>query len=271
VKMFDALSSDLTDRILAHLGCARKSPSIRYLNQLIHAYIRRVPWESVSRIVKRYATVETAQCPRWPAEFWADALSCGTGGTCFENNLAFFALLTALGFTGYLTINDMPSQRACHTAIIISGQQQKHLVDVAIPLHCALPFYRDKVTKRSTLFHHYTIRPLGDSQFAIQRSHHPKRDVFTLLDSPVPSEVYAAAVEGDYEPTGYFLDRVIIVKVIDDRLWRFSSAEKPYKLEAFTKTSRQEILLAPDRLSYLLAQHFGIAEEKVAAALSHVV
>jgi arylamine N-acetyltransferase len=264
------LSSDLIARILADLGCPRKTPSIRYLNRLIRAYIRRVPWESASRIVKRHSTGNPARCPRWPAEFWTEALRLGTGGTCFENNLAFFTLLTALGFRGYLTINDMLPARACHTAIIILWQKRKYLVDVAIPMHCALPVRRGTPTRRSTSFHNYTVRPCGEGIFEIERSHHPKRNIYTLIDKFVPLKEYRAAVQRDYEGAGYFLDRVIIVKVIADALWRFSSAEKPYKLEAFMKSSKQQKLLAPERVAQLVAERFGIAEELVAAALSYL-
>lgn len=86
----------------------------------------------------------------------------------------------------------------------------------------------------------------------------------------IPLAAYQAAVERDYEKTGYFLDQVILVKIIDNKLWRFSSAEKPYKLEAFDKTSKQEKLLAPERLSHLVAEQFGIAEEVVEAVLAYV-
>jgi arylamine N-acetyltransferase len=265
-----SLPTDLTGQVLTYLVCERRSPSIRYLNHLIQAYIRCVPWESVSRIVKRHTTSETEKCPRWPEEFWTEAFAWGTGGTCFENNLAFFSFLNSLGFTGYLTINDMLDQRACHTASIILWRGQKYLVDVAIPLYCALPVHSDKVTKRASLLHNYTICPVRDGVFEVERSHHPKRNIFTLLDRPVPLDDYKAAVEKDYESTGYFLDRVIIVKIIANRLWRFNSAEKPYKLEGFDKTSKQEKQLAPEHLSYLVAEHFGISETKVASALSCV-
>lgn len=260
----------LTTQILAYLGCVRRPPSIGYLNRLIWAYIRRVPWESVSRLIKRQHTAQTAECPRWPEEFWTEALVWGTGGTCFENNLAFFALLSALGFGGYLTINDMLERRGGHTAIVIGWQRQKYLMDVSIPLHCALPLHRDRITRRSTPFHYYTIRPGGEDIYEIERSHHPKRHIYTLLDRAVPLEQYRAAVARDYEPTGYFLERVIIVKIIDDRLWRFSSLEKPYKLEGFDKTSKQEKLLEAENLPGLLAERFGISEAKLAAALSYV-
>jgi arylamine N-acetyltransferase len=118
------LSPELISQILSYLGCRREKPTVRYLNRLIQAYIRRVPWESVSRIVKRHTTPKTELCPRWPAEFWQEALKYGTGGTCFENNLAFFTLLSNLGFDGYLTINDM-EQPDCHMASIIKVNGKK--------------------------------------------------------------------------------------------------------------------------------------------------
>jgi len=159
---------------------------------------------------------------------------------------------------------------ACHTASIITLGDQKYLVDVAIPLHCALPVSAGQITRRSSQFHRYTIRPDGHSRYTIERSHHPKRKIFSLVDKPIALETYQLAVQNDYEATGYFLDRVIIVKVIGDRLWRFSSADTPHKLEGFDKTSQQEIILGAGSLARTLAMHFEIAEEKIALALSYL-
>lgn len=263
------LSPELTHQALAFLDCARERPSVRYLNRLIHAYIRHVPWESASRIVRRHTIPDTASCPRWPAEFWLETLYHGTGGTCFENNLAFFALLTTLGFEGYLTINDMETP-ACHTACVIALEGRKYLADIAIPVHCAIPLSPDRVTRRSTAFHNYTIHPLKASRYAIERSHHPKRLAFTLVDIPIPLEAYRLAVQQDYEATGFFLDRVIIIKVMNNRLWRFSSAGTPYRLESFDKFTRQEIPLEPSALAPTLAAHFGIDGAIIALALTHL-
>ncbi|MBN2004735.1 MAG: arylamine N-acetyltransferase [Anaerolineae bacterium] len=265
-----ALTPTLAEKALEYLGCAHNSPSIRYLNQLIRAYLCHVPWESVTRIIKRHSTPKTADCPRWPEEFWNDALELGAGGTCFENNLAFHALLVSLGFQGYLTVNDMADRHACHTANIVTLQGRKYLVDVAIPLHCALPVCADRVTRRSTRFHYYTVRPSGEAVFEIARSHHPKRYIFTLLDTPVRLDAYRAAVARDYGAQGYFLDYVIIVKVVGNRLWRFSSIERPYCLEGFDKTSRQAVNLSPESLSEVLAGHFGLRASSIAEAMALV-
>ncbi len=263
------LSQNLTDQILAYLGCKREKPSIRYLNRLIQGYIHHVPWESVSRIIKRHITETASGCPRWPEEFWHNVLLFGTGGTCFESNLAFYTLLTMLGFDGYLTINDM-EEPACHTASIIMLRQQKYLVDAGIPLHCALPLHSERITKRATKYHQYTIRPIENSEYWVERSHHPKRKIFTLRDKPISIEEYKRAVEKDYEVTGYFLDQVIIVKVIENRIWRFNNDERPNKLEGFDKTSKQEVFILQDKLAQSLAEHFGIEEGKIASALSYM-
>jgi hypothetical protein len=108
------------------------------------------------------------------------------------------------------------------------------------------------------------------SEHRVERSHHPKRHIFTLLDVPVPLDDYQMAVTRDCEAGGYFLDRVIIVKVIGNKLWRFSSMDRPYKLEGFDKMSKEEIILTSARLAQSLADCFGIQESKIAAALSYV-
>jgi len=260
------LAPELTNQILSYLGCARKEPSVRYLNRLIRAHIQRVPWESVSRIVKRQTTFEIELCPRWPGEFWHEAFESGTGGTCFENNLAFFTLLNELGFDGYLTINDMETP-ACHTASIITLHGQKYLADVTIPIQSALPIHTDQITRRATSFHHYTIRPESNSRYAIERSHLPKRRIFTLVDVPISLAEYRKAVQRDYEETGYFLDRVVIVKVVEDRLWCFSSDEPPFKMEGFNKAGKQEVMVETKTLAKSLSENFGIDEAKIALAL----
>jgi hypothetical protein len=90
---------------------------------------------------------------------------------------------------------------------------------------------------------------------------------------PIPLEEYRRAVQKDYEETGYFLDRVVIVKVIEGQLWCFSSEDTPFKLEIFDKAHRQEVLLEANTLVKALSENFGIDKEKIASALlyKHVI
>src|SRR5262245_59501405 len=119
---YPVLGPGLADAVLAHLGVARAAPDSALLDTLLAAYKARLPRDSTTRIVKRAATADTAACPRWPEEFWTDALERAGGGTCYESNYALFALLRSLGYDGYLTLNNMRdiARPACHAAIVLS-------------------------------------------------------------------------------------------------------------------------------------------------------
>lgn len=264
------LSASLTKDIVDYLECPIKAPSLRYLNRLIHAYIRRVPWESVSRIVKRHVTLETKNCPRWPEEFWQEAMQLGFGGTCYESSLAFYSLLVALGYEGYLTVNDMGDSRGCHAAIVLLLNEHKYLVDITIPLHVAVRIDPQKVVRRNTAFYNYAIRPVQENKFEVERSHHPHRNAFTLIDIPVSLQDYKEIVKNDYKETGFFLSSVVMAKVTGDRTSRFFSNHKPYKLESFSRAGKKEAFIEPETLPHTLAELFQMPENKISAALSWI-
>jgi|GEM_PF-430333 len=263
------ISNSLTTDILDYLGVHPKAPTLRYLNRLIHAYIRKVPWESVSRIIKRYTTPETKNCPRLPEEFWNDAMQHGFGGTCFESSLAFYSLLTALGYEGYLTVNDMGDSIGCHAAIVILLDRQKYLVDNTIPVHAAVHIDPQKTVRRRTALFDYKLRPISENKYEVERSHRPSKNLFTLIDIPVSLPDYQAVVEDDYmEATGRFLKSVVMVKVVDEKAQRFFSDQKPYKLESFYRKGRMEKLIDPENLPSELANVFQLPGESISAALS---
>ena len=261
------LDQYLINPILDHLKVGIGVPNRELLEMLVGAFVRTVPWESAFRIVRRAQCAELESCPRWPEEFWHLHLQDGSGGSCFETNFAFFALLISLGFDGYLTINNMGESKGCHTAIIILFGKQKWLVDVGFPLYTILPINNYGTVFRSSPYLHYTIRPLGGMFFQIERRPHPKWYAFTLLDKPVSEEQYRLATTADYGPNGHFLDRVIIHKVIDDVLWRFNSDQSPYCLEYFKDGRQYEQFLHGDTAK-TISQKFEMKEKVIRQALA---
>jgi arylamine N-acetyltransferase len=263
------ISNSMAFDILKYLGCPLKNPTLRYLNQLVHTYIRRVPWESVSRIIKRHSTAETKNCPRLPEEFWNDAMRYGLGGTCFESSLAFYSLLTTLSYECYLTVNDMGESRGCHAAIVVLFAGYKYLVDITIPVHAAVRIDPQKIVKRRSALFDYTLRPISDNKYEVERSHRPRKNLFTLIDRPVSLPDYLAIVENDYtETAGHFLKSVVMTKVVDERAQRFFSDHLPYKLESFDRSVRIEKTLEPENFPLVLAELFQMPEGSISAALS---
>lgn len=270
--MTEPLSPDLTRAALAHLGVAPGPPGLALLDALIDAYTRTVPWESASRIVRRAGTRATEECPRWGESFWRSAIDSGTGGTCFESNGAFFALLRSLGFEGYLTVNNMMERAGCHTAIVVLIDGRKWLVDAGYPAHCALPLDPLRATERATPLFSYTVQPLEGGEYLIENRPHPKPYMFNLIDRPVPDEAYRRATTEDYGPQGLFLDRVIMRKVVGGRVCRFASDALPYHIEEFHDGERIDHPLEGelDDIAAQVGGHFGVDRAIVAAAMRRV-
>ncbi len=248
------------ERILQYLNVQAGPPTLRLLDQLVTAYTARVPWESASRIARRATILNTADCPRWPDAFWRSAIEQGMGGTCFESNYAFFWVLKALGFSGYFTINNMGEVEGCHTALVITLDTRRFLVDVGMPIYLPIPLDEKRVTGRETAHHTFSVEPLGDGQYAVWRDRHPRPDCYTLIDSPVSDADYRAATTADYGPDGLFLNRVIVHRIVDGVVWRFAGDDAPYHLESFDNGDKTYHLLGHDAKSaaHRVAACFGM-------------
>lgn len=264
--MVQPLPAPLAHTVLSYLGVQVAQPDVPSLDRLVAAYTRAVPWESASRIARRAAVKHDTDCPRWPEEFWRMAMEKGTGGTCYESNYAFFSLLAALGYRGYLTVNDMEAMIGCHSAIIIIlPEETRWLVDVGLPLYAPLPMPGQDATRRDAPFYHYAVRPAQAARYVIERDPHPRPYCFTLIDEPVDEPRYRDITTRDYGANGQFLDRIIINKVIDDRLWRFNRADQPYHLEMFVNGEREDTPIEDD-VPLAVARQFDMDEAVVRAA-----
>lgn len=263
------LTTQLAHNVLDYLHITPAKPDVAFLNTLLAAYIRRVPWESVSRIAKRARTAATNDCPRFAEEFWQSAIENGTGGTCFESNYAFFSLLQFLGYDGYLTINDMESTRGCHTAIVVNVDGEQWLADAGYPIHRAIRLHPTKVTQQKEKFYNYTAKQLLPFYFQIKRTPHPKPYCFTLLNIPVNEPDYRAATTNDYGEKGLFLNKVIISRIVDEQIWRFTLMDGNFILESFDeKGVRTEYAL--DNVVETVSQRFAMNPSLVEAAIKAV-
>lgn len=270
--MTDApLSRDEAARILAWLGLPPPGPVRPWLDDLLAACARRVPWESASRIVRRARFAAPEACRQAPRAFWYAAMQHGIGGTCFESNGALSALLEAVGVPCVLTINDRPPSVACHTALIVEAGGERLVVDAGFPLYAAVPLpYADETREVRTPWGTFTAHPSGPGRYHIAQHPHPRPLAFELVDRAVSRDRYDAATCEDYAAGGLFLDRVIIKKIVGGDMWRFASGERPWVLERFRDGLRDthplpaEIGVAAD----VLGRHFDIDAATVHRALS---
>ncbi len=81
---------------------------------------------------------------------------------------------------------------------------------------------------------------------------------------------YRYATTEDYGPGGLFLNRVIVNKVIDGQIWRFSSTDMPPHLETFEDGERKDYPITGD-VADVVGKHFQMDVDTVRAALEVVV
>ncbi|HRA55329.1 MAG TPA: arylamine N-acetyltransferase [Thermoflexales bacterium] len=255
--MIEPLTDGLAHRVLAHLGLARAKPSVTYLGHLVAAYGQRVPWESVSRIARRAYCLPGGGCPRWPEIFWEEALSLGTGGTCFESNLAFFSLLRALGFEGYLTINNMSESIGCHTACVVEWGGEQWLADAGYPVYAPLRIDPLGETQASSPWMDYSLTPAGPDEYIVTQSPHARPYAFTLINKPVSIARYRAATIDDYGEQGLFLSRIIVLRASPGHVQRFDSSQETNAVEVFEGGQKREEALGDDPAAALSAR-FGV-------------
>jgi len=267
------LTPTQTQSVLKYLRLETAPPALPFLTALLNAYVRTVPWESASRMVRRARVHEAEQYPRWPEEFWDGAMTHGLGGTCFESNYAFLALLSSLGFHGSLTINDMNEHIGCHTATVIELDGAQWLADAGFPVHVPLQLSPTQQTKSESRWMTYSAQPLPNNVFVIERPAHPSPYCFTVHNTPVADADYRAATLRDYGPSGLFLREVIINKVIDDQLWRFSSRDPQPNLHTFVDGQRVDHPIGtsphsrPEEIAQAVAHKFGMNEATLYEAL----
>lgn len=257
------------DPILAHLKLDRQPPTADYLDAILAAWAARIPWESASRIAAHRDCATPADCARLPEQFFADALCCGSGGTCFESNLALRALLEALGFEVTLHFCDMGSTPDPHCAAIVAIDDALYLADVGYPVPAALPLDPIAPTERVTPAYVFRAVPGPGPRWEVRRLGRNGFDeqAFVLKGAPVDGDTFLARLLRDHEPDGYFLDEVIVSRTRAEGMLRYSEGKG---LVRRTLDGEFPVPLAPDDSADLprtLARLFGYDEAILRRAL----
>ena len=213
------------DAILTHLGLLHEPPSAAYLDRLLAAWAARIPWESASRIAVHQQPGAAHDYARPPERFFADALRLGTGGTCFESNLALRALLEALGFEATLHFCDMRTATVNpHCAAIVPLDGALYLADVGYPVAGALPLDPAATTELETPSYLFRAIPQDGRCWQVRRTARNGYDdqAFVVKGEPVGGETFFARLLRDHEPDGLFLDEVIVSRTGPDGMLRYS-------------------------------------------------
>jgi len=256
----------MTENILQHLNLKRSLPTLQYLQELMTAYCSNVPWESVSKIVKKNLCDNTIDCLRLENEFWTSAFQYGTGGTCYESNWAFFCFLQNLGFDGYLTSNKIIDKSSVHSAIVIMISEKKYIVDIGYPTYAPIPVSEEAVTVSDNFWIKYRSTPASSKEYIIENFPHPRPYLYHFTDIPVNPRDYLEMASKDYGEGGLFSDRIIIRKMINKVPTRFDSEDIPYNIHTLENGEKVKTFIKDEDLVIRLSDHFNLDRNIISQA-----
>jgi hypothetical protein len=277
-------SSELT-AVLDFLEVEREQPTRSYLGRLQRAYKAHVPWETASRVVRASEVEALAERPRRPPEFWRLAMEQGSGGTCFESDFAYWALLDGLGFEASLHVNDMPQYRGIrdHASVTVALDGERYLTDVGLgmALVAPIPLRASGMASVGTAALGQTLRRTAGNRWRLEVVGDPARLtpgaaggdgsglLYELIDRPLDLEAYDAQVVRDYGPGGLFLDAVRVTRgFADGTVVRFSPPETVLRFDG--ERWSEETLAPSDDRAEQIAGLVGMPEELLRRAFELV-
>jgi arylamine N-acetyltransferase len=258
------------DNVFRYLRLEPQLPSVAFLDAVLDSWTRRIPWESASRIARRQQPGTPAEYARLPDAFFDSALSLGTGGTCFETNLALRALLQASGFHPTLAFCDMETTTVNpHCALVVSIKDRLYMADAGYPVAAALELDAERTTTVDTPVYRFYAEPVGDNRWLIRRFSGAFESVcFVLKADPIDEAAFHTRLLRDHEPDGLFLDNVIIHLAQGDAVLRYSE-DKGLVRRTFGR--EDSVPLTPEEQANLpsaLSRRFGLDEQVLRAALT---
>lgn len=256
------------DAVLNHLKLERETPSLDYLNRLLKAWSQHIPWESASRVA-RHGDPGTPDQYAWlPEVYFQKAVSAGTGGTCFESNLAFRSLLVDLGFEVTLHFCDMEDEISdphCTTVVHIDGH--KYLADVGYPVPAAIELAKDHEARAETGVYTFAVTPDEAERWTVRRNSGDFSGIsFWVKAAPVDEDVFVQRLLKDHEDDGLFLKEVIIQKMAGDVMWRYSTQKGLIR----RTVGLEEAIALDGDLVTALSQHFSMDEDIIRRAFEQV-
>lgn len=147
----------LIEAFLGHLGLQRQAPDLAYLNVLVDRHQRRVPFETLTKLIDYERGHESGEFLPDIETYVNRIVTSGTGGTCWTLARGFHWLLSQLGFDAKYMIME-PG----HVCLRVELDQAYYAdVGYAAPLFRAYPLNESFTVEDVRCSFHYEVTDDG--------------------------------------------------------------------------------------------------------------
>ena len=119
---------DVLAKFLDHFNIDGLLPPLRLFCEVSKAF-SRIPYENITKIVRRAEAGESIQARRGPEEVVSDHIRWGAGGTCFSLTSALCSLLRGMGFEAEYLLSDRGYGQNTHCALLVMVEGEPYLAD----------------------------------------------------------------------------------------------------------------------------------------------
>jgi arylamine N-acetyltransferase len=256
----------LLDRVLERWGLASaQDQTLEVLDRLHAAYIARVPFENVTKLVKAARAGSPQGAMRGPVEFWDEYLRWGSGGTCFAATSAYQFLLRYLGFSSRIIFCQLPAAgAAAHCALLVTLDEETVLVDVGYALPVPIPLSSRGAVRRSTVFYDVEVRPGPQDEYLVfSEDDRGQRFRYRLTLREVSDAELQEAWRRTFRPEAPYMRRLALGRFENETRFLYKDQSSVFEITRAGERARA----LPEPRAESLAKLFGIPKPLIEAAL----
>jgi arylamine N-acetyltransferase len=162
VFLYNADMNALAD-FMRHYGIRSGESPRQVLGSVVNAFAG-LPYENITKIIRRAESVNTIQARRYPDEVIRDHIRWGTGGTCFSLTSALLYLLRSLGWETQYILADRRYGQDTHCALLVWIEGVPHLLDPGFLIVNPIPMPHGCDHQIDTGFNRIVLAPDGNSE-----------------------------------------------------------------------------------------------------------
>jgi arylamine N-acetyltransferase len=240
-------------------------PDIETLRRLTRAHLLRVPFESVTSVLRRQAAT-AEKVPPLDADAILSAWAARRAGAlCFEVTEMLSRLFVALGYAAHPLLGQI-SFPGSHQAVSVVADDRRYLVDLGNGAPLFEPIPLDETVEVRSAGLAYRFHPADG--FCIQdRWIDDAWQPFCRYGLGVPSnaERYEAYQQHHVRGCSFVVDSVVLVRCAEDAVWSLRDGV----LNHFTHDGKRTIQVGDGETEYQRLAHevFGLSQLPIGEAL----
>jgi len=257
----------LLDRVLERWGEAPPDETnLAALDRLHRAFLREVPFENVTKLIKAARTGASPASIRTPVEFWEEHLRWGSGGTCFAATFAYQFLLRYMGFTSRLLFCHLPAEvRQAHAALLVTADEGEVLVDVGYALPAPVPLSEAGAIRRRTPYYDLELRSgPGEEWLVFSEDDRGQRFRYRFQAAPVTEAEFRAAWGNTFRPDAPYMRRLALGRFVEGARYLFRAPDRIFEIR---REGEQAHRLPEPRVA-ALSERFGLPEPLIQASIA---